>query len=211
MLDREKLFLGIDTSNYTTSAAICDGEGRIVANLKRLLPVAEGERGLRQSDALFAHSKNLPIIMNELNSFLDESYPEREIVTVGYSATPRDVEGSYMPCFLAGVASAASVRAVTGSISYAFSHQAGHIAAAVCTAGREELLNERFLAFHVSGGTTDLLLCDKLNITQIGGTLDLNAGQAIDRCGVALGLSFPCGAEMDTLSKNSVGENLDKS
>ena len=212
MLNREKLFLGIDTSNYTTSAAICDGEGRIVANLKRLLPVAEGERGLRQSDALFAHSKNLPIIMGELDSFLEENYPNRKILSVGYSATPRDLEGSYMPCFLAGAASAASIRAVTGSKSYAFSHQAGHIAAALYSAGRFDLLDgeKAFAAFHVSGGTTDILLVkpngEGFSVEQIGGSADINAGQAIDRTGVLMGLKFPCGREMESICNESKHE-----
>ena len=210
MLDKQKLFLGIDTSNYTTSAALCDGDGRIVVNLKRLLPVAEGERGLRQSDALFAHSKNLPIIMGELDSFLEENYPNRKVLSVGYSATPRDVEGSYMPCFLAGVASAASIRTVTGSKSYAFSHQAGHIAAALYSAGRLDLLDdeEAFAAFHVSGGTTDILLVrpngEGFSIEQIGGSADINAGQAIDRTGVLMGLKFPCGREMESICNQSV-------
>ena len=69
------LFLGIDTSNYTTSAALADGDGNIIVNLKRLLPVKEGERGLRQSDALFAHTKNLPLIMGELNVEYENGLP----------------------------------------------------------------------------------------------------------------------------------------
>ena len=201
-----KLFLGIDTSNYTTSVALSDGDGKIVLNLKKLLPVAEGERGLRQSDALFAHSKNLPPIMDEMKAFLDSDYPDREIVATGYSATPRDVEGSYMPCFLAGVASAASVSATTGCKAYSFSHQAGHIAAALYSAGRLDLLDgdTPFAAFHVSGGTTDILLVDPKSepfyIEQIGGSADINAGQAIDRTGVLMGLKFPCGREMESLT-----------
>ena len=201
-----KLFLGIDTSNYTTSVALSDSDGKVVLNLKRLLPVAEGERGLRQSDALFAHSKNLPIIMDELKAFLDANYPGREIVSVGYSATPRDVEGSYMPCFLAGVASASSVSAVTGCRSYPFSHQAGHITAALYSASRLDMLDgdTPFAAFHVSGGTTDILLVrpqgDGFSVEQIGGSTDINAGQAIDRTGVLMGLKFPCGREMESLT-----------
>ena len=209
---KNKLFVGIDTSNYTTSVALCDSDGKVVLNLKRLLPVAEGERGLRQSDALFAHSKNLPLIMDELKDFLDANYPNREIVAVGYSATPRDVEGSYMPCFLAGVASASSISAVTGCHSYKFSHQAGHITAALYSAQRLDLLegDKPFAAFHVSGGTTDILLVkpdgDGFTVEQIGGSADINAGQAIDRTGVLMGLKFPCGREMEELSLSSAYE-----
>lgn len=208
----KKLFVGIDTSNYTTSAALCDTEGNIVLNLKKLLPVAQGERGLRQSDALFAHAKNLPIIMDELGRFADEHFPCREILAVGYSATPRDVEGSYMPCFLAGVASASSISAVTGCHSYKFSHQAGHITAALYSAQKLDLLegDKPFAAFHVSGGTTDILLVkpddNGFTVEQIGGSADINAGQAIDRTGVLMGLKFPCGREMEGLSLSSAYE-----
>ncbi len=204
MLDK-KLILGIDTSNYTTSAALCSLDGNIVLNLKKLLPVAEGERGLRQSYALFAHTKNLPEIMEKLSAFLDVEYSKREIVAVGYSKTPRDVEGSYMPCFLSGVSVASALSATLGCPSYAFSHQSGHIMAALYSAGRLDLLEgqEPFAAFHVSGGTTEILLVtphiDGFSVELIGGTVDINAGQAIDRTGVMMGLRFPCGREMESL------------
>ena len=198
------LFLGIDTSNYTTSAAICNQDGKVVLNLKKLLPVKEGERGLRQSDALFAHTKNLPEIMAGLGELL-KAEVDGKIVAVGCSATPRSVEGSYMPCFLSGVAAAESICAVLGCEKHQFSHQDGHIMAALYSSGKTELLDakERFAAFHVSGGTTELLLVtpteDGMQIELIGGTQDMNAGQAIDRTGVMMGLKFPCGREMESL------------
>lgn len=201
----DRLFLGIDTSNYTTSVALCSYDGEIVLNLKRLLPVAEGERGLRQSDALFSHTKNIPLIMEELSEFLDGNYPEREIAAIGFSKTPRDAEGSYMPCFLSGVAVASSLSATLGSQSYHFSHQSGHVMAALYSAGRLDLLEreERFAAFHVSGGTTEILLITPrdggFSVELIGETADINAGQAIDRAGVMMGMRFPCGREMESL------------
>lgn len=204
-MSESKLFLGIDTSNYTTSVALCDEKGKVVLNLKQLLPVAEGERGLRQSDALFAHTKNLPCLMDSLRDFLDRNYPERQLVGIGYSKTPRDVEGSYMPCFLSGVSAAHSIAATVGATLYPFSHQGGHIMAALYSASKTELLdgNDRFVAFHVSGGTTDILLVSPyengFSVERIGGSADINAGQAIDRTGVRMGMKFPCGKEMDEL------------
>lgn len=205
MHNENNLYLGIDTSNYTTSVALCDATGNVVLNLKKLLDVKEGERGLRQSDALFAHTKNLPELMDKLSSFLAENYPERKIVAVGYSARPRNVEGSYMPCFLAGVAAAKSIAATVGCPSYDFSHQNGHVTAALYSASRLDLLESDtpFLAFHVSGGTTELLLVKGNNgepcVEIIGGTADVNAGQTIDRTGVLMGLKFPCGREMERI------------
>lgn len=205
MLDSKELILGIDTSNYTTSVSLCTLEGEIVLNLKKLLPVAEGERGLRQSDALFAHTKNLPEIMEALGEFLEEKYPERIIAAIGYSKTPRDVEGSYMPCFLSGASVASALSATLGCPSCGFSHQSGHIMAALYSAGRLDLLDgkEPFAAFHVSGGTTEILLVtpdeNGFSVELVGGTADINAGQAIDRTGVMMGMRFPCGREMEGL------------
>ena len=209
MIDNKGLFLGIDTSNYTTSVALCDANGEVVLNLKKLLPVKEGERGLRQSDALFAHTKNLPEIMDGLGQFLDTNYPERQIVAVGCSARPRDVEGSYMPCFLSGVAAAKSISATVGATLYEFSHQNGHIMAALYSSESLELLDgrERFAAFHVSGGTTELLMVTPdesgFGVELVGGSADMNAGQAIDRTGVLMGLKFPCGREMEQICRES--------
>lgn len=200
------MFLGIDTSNYTTSTALCDENGTVLLNCKVPLPVADGARGLRQSDAVFHHVKNLPETATVCRSTLDKI--SGCLTAVGCSCTPRDTEGSYMPCFLSGVAVAEYVAAVENIPLYRVSHQAGHIMAALHSACEnnnikcEEMLHERFMAFHVSGGTTDVLLCESsdsriFGITQIGGTRDINGGQAIDRTGVKMGLHFPCGAEMD--------------
>lgn len=190
--------LGIDSSNYTSSAALWQA-GRITANKKQLLPVKAGELGLRQSDAVFHHTKNLPAI---IESALENA---GEIAAVGVSIRPRDVQGSYMPCFLAGEGMARSIAAATKAPLYTFSHQAGHIAAALYSADRLDLINEKFIAFHVSGGTTEALLVtpDKQTVFRcelIATSLDLKAGQAVDRVGNMLSLPFPSGAQLDKLS-----------
>ncbi len=197
-------FVGIDTSNYTTSAAVCTKEGEIVANLKAPLPVKAGECGLRQSDAVFAHVKNLPGIMQQLAEELRGMNP----VAIGVSATPRPVEGSYMPCFLSGIAAAESFAAAAHIPLLRFSHQEGHIMAALYSAGALHLLKEeRFAAFHVSGGTTEVLLATPhasgFHIDLFAATADINAGQAIDRIGVMLGLDFPCGKELEKLASEN--------
>lgn len=189
--------LGLDTSNYTTSVALFDGEnGR---NVGKLLDVPEGTLGLRQSDALFQHVKRLPALVEELVG--KESFDH--IQAVGASTRPRAVEGSYMPCFLAGTSQAQALACVLKVPFFACSHQQGHLAAAAWSAGRMELLDKPFLAWHLSGGTTELLLVepDGLNVKAsiLGGTQDISAGQLIDRTGVLLGLSFPAGKALDAL------------
>lgn len=202
-------FVGFDTSNYTTSAAVCDREGRVIANLKIPLPVREGQRGLRQSDAVFEHTRNLPLLCERLGAVLLEN--QLKPVAVGVSERPRDAEGSYMPCFLAGRAAANAFAAANALPVYGFSHQNGHVMAAMYSSGEQERLGKSsFLAFHVSGGTTELLLCNTeeghLQVTLVGETDDINAGQAIDRVGVAMGLAFPCGREMEVLAAEFKGK-----
>lgn len=194
----KKVIIGIDTSNYTTSCAVCSLDGTILENYKELLPVKVGENGLRQSDAVFAHVKNFQIISKKIK----EKHAEYEIVAIGYSSYPRDVDGSYMPCFLVGSAVAEMISALFNIPAFHFSHQAGHIQAALYSSELET--DDKFVAFHVSGGTTEILIVtpDKcsFNISLLGGSIDLHAGQAIDRIGVKMGLKFPCGKEIEQLA-----------
>ena len=193
-----KVIIGIDTSNYTTSCAVCSLDGVILENYKELLPVKIGENGLRQSDAVFAHVKNFQIISKKIK----EKHAEYEIVAIGYSSYPRDVAGSYMPCFLVGSSVAEMISALYNIPSFNFSHQAGHIQAALYSSKLEA--EGEFVAFHVSGGTTEILLVTpnktSFNVSILGGSVDLHAGQAIDRIGVKMGLKFPCGKEIERLA-----------
>ncbi len=200
----KRVFIGIDTSNYTTSCAVCDEAGVILENFKELLPVKEGENGLRQSDAVFAHVKNF----EKIASYIREKHADYEIIAIGYSAYPRDIEGSYMPCFLVGKAVCEMISALYSIPVYHFSHQSGHIRAAIYSSGAN--IESDFIAFHVSGGTTEILYVkptnNKFNIEIIGGSVDLHAGQAIDRIGVKMGLKFPCGKQIEELA----GKNTSK-
>ncbi len=187
--------LGLDTSNYTTSAALFDGTSG--ENIGRLLDVRPGELGLRQSDALFQHVKRLPELLERLLK------GRTEIQAVGASTRPRAVEGSYMPCFLAGESQGRGIASALDVPFYTHSHQQGHLAAAAWSAGRLDLLDAPFLAWHLSGGTTELLLVrpegTSVAAEIIGGTSDLSAGQLIDRTGLLLGLQFPAGRALDEL------------
>ncbi|MCF2596497.1 DNA-binding protein [Pseudoflavonifractor phocaeensis] len=189
--------LGLDTSNYTTSAAVFDGQNGW--NEGRLLEVRPGELGLRQSDALFQHVKRLP----ELFSRLEQAGLLQNIEAVGASTRPRAVEGSYMPCFLAGASQGQSLAHTLGVPFFAHSHQQGHLVAAAWSAGRLDLLDRPFLAWHLSGGTTELLRVEpdgtSVRAEIVGGTSDISAGQLIDRTGVLLGLQFPAGKALDAL------------
>lgn len=189
--------IGFDTSNYTTSIAYFDGKSG--TNCSKLLPVKEGTLGLRQSDAVFHHTQSLPELSGRLFSALDAG----GIRAVGVSTQPRAVEGSYMPCFTVGYSHSKLLADALHVPLFTFSHQQGHIAASLWSAGRLDLMNKPHLAWHLSGGTTELLLVtpDGKNVAckKIGGTSDISAGQLIDRTGQLLGLPFPSGKHLDAL------------
>ncbi|MDD6806886.1 MAG: peptidase M22 [Oscillospiraceae bacterium] len=206
-------YFGFDTSNYTTSVAAYNSDLNIIVHRKKLLPVKSGERGIRQSNAVFYHTEQ---IGNLVNSLFEELYSYNnfnisEVAAIGVSAFPRRVEGSYMPCFSVGQTVAKSLAASFNVPCFEFSHQEGHICAALYSAGKLNKLNNQFLAFHVSGGTTESLVCcpsedSVIKAELIGTSSDLKAGQAIDRIGVKLGLDFPCGPALEKLAEGSTRE-----
>ena len=193
----DKLCLGFDTSNYTPSAALFGGG--TAENRGKLLTVPEGALGLRQSDALFQHVKRLHLMAEQLRA----DGVMGKIAAVGASTRPREAEGSYRPCFLVGEGEGRTLAAALGAPFYPCSHQQGHVAAAAWSAGREDLLDRPHLAWHLSGGTTELLRVEPEGHTVrsqvVGGTSDIAAGQLIDRAGVLLGLPFPAGKALDAL------------
>ena len=200
--------IGLDTSNYTTSIAyLSENQG---VNCSKLLPVKEGELGLRQSDAVFAHIKSLPELSGRLFSDIDGE----KIRGIGVSTRPRAVEGSYMPCFMVGYSHAKMLSDTYRVPLIEVSHQQGHVAAALWSAGRLDLMDVPHLAWHLSGGTTELLLIEpdgkNVKCTKLGGTSDISAGQLIDRTGQLLGLPFPAGKHLDALSENATRKDVFK-
>ena len=188
--------LGIDTSCYTTSAALVTTDGALLSSARRLLTVEEGQRGLQQSQGLFQHVKNLPDMIGEVM----RGAPQ--ICAVCASVRPRPAEESYMPVFRAGESQARAAAALLRVPFYPVSHQEGHIRAAMVDSGIEA--SQPFLALHLSGGTTEILLREAGNLTLLGGSLDLHAGQLVDRTGVRMNLPFPAGPSLEKLAMEGV-------
>ena len=202
----KRVFLGIDTSCYTSSVCVLDEKGALLEEARQILEVKPGRCGLQQSEMVFQHTRNLPRLVEHVT--LGHDY---EIAAIGVSGYPRPVENSYMPAFLAGMSVARSLAAFTGAKLEVISHQENHLEAGCWSAGGPEA--DRFLLLHASGGTTDLLLCEKqengrYSLQQIGGSMDLHAGQFIDRVGVALGLQFPTGPALEQLAETACAENM---
>lgn len=196
------VWLGIDTSNYTTSVSAVASDGTFF-NIKKPLCVKPHERGVRQSDAVFMHVKNIPDAVSEVISRLNDTYNNDYIVkAIGVSTRPRPVDGSYMPCFLSGVSVAKSLSSAMNVPLYEFSHQEGHIRAALFGADVE--IPDSFYSFHLSGGTCELLETEKTDdgftSNIISKTLDITLGQLVDRVGVMIGLAFPAGPQLEELA-----------
>ncbi len=189
------IYLGIDTSNYTTSVA---ARGHADADFRQIIDIKEGMRGIRQSDGVFVHLKELPRLFDKLEIDM------KRVRGIGVSVRPRDIEGSYMPVFTAGESFAKVIAKSLGVPLFEYSHQDGHIMAGIFSGDHEELIKGEFTAVHLSGGTTEILNCEyknnRFNAEICGGTRDISAGQLIDRIGVKLGMKFPCGKGMDALS-----------
>ncbi len=198
----DELFIGVDTSCYTTSVSCVNASGSVIADNRCVLSVKKGMNGLRQNDAVFQHVRNLSEISDKTLRDIDTS----KIKAVGVSECPGGRVDSYMPVFLAGKTVANSIAASLHVPVFYFTHQQGHMRAAL--KGNEQLANEDFFAFHLSGGTTELLKVDaSFNMTKIGGSSDINAGQLVDRVGVKMGLSFPTGKFLEELASKVENEN----
>ena len=194
--------IGFDTSNYRTSVAAVTLDGEVPVNFRKLLPVPEGERGLRQSDAVFAHIRQLRQAENEIRA----ATAGFRIAAVAASVRPGDADESYMPVFQVGHTAGCILAAAMNVPFFETTHQRGHLAAAAF--GTSLADSERFLAVHLSGGTTDLLEADGETVARIGGSADLHAGQLVDRVGVAMGLPFPSGEALEELALGGRSEGM---
>lgn len=204
--------LGIDTSCYTTSVAILDEDARIVADCRRILTVKPGKRGLQQSEMVFQHTRNLPELFAQAYHEIGKT---EHFKAIGVSAFPRPLPNSYMPAFLVGEGYA-KVLALSQNIPlYCISHQENHILAGIRSA--DGPLASRFLAVHLSGGTTEIVQVSRniavddpkrMSIDILGGTLDIHAGQLVDRIGVLLGLQFPAGPQLESLAALAHGQTI---
>lgn len=205
----DKVFLGIDTSCYTTSIAAISIEGKILFNEKIMLDTPKNQKGLRQSEAVFKHTNNLGILSEKIKNKLKN----KSIEAICVSKAPRKFSDSYMPVFTVGYNFSKLLATTNNCKLYTTTHQENHIKAALID---NTLQNEdKFLTFHMSGGTTELLLSQKTKdgykTKIVGATKDISFGQLIDRIGVRLGYDFPCGKNLDNnalVCENDFFENL---
>lgn len=202
--------IGIDTSCYTTSVAVVDDAGVIQHDGRQMLDVKPGELGLRQSDAFFKHVQNLPSLTDSLFNTLELAELRHSVRAVAVSSQPRQVDGSYMPVFTAGVAFAKVLASALNVPLIQTDHQSGHIMAGCLSSGFAEEAGTSFVALHMSGGTTEIVRCTQMGShyseVLVGGTKDLSMGSLIDRLGVKCGMPFPSGSHMEKLVSEALGQ-----
>lgn len=195
----KEVFLGIDTSCYTTSCALVDKDGNLLGEARKLLEVPLGKRGLQQSQMVFQHTRALPTLIKQLPGLR-----QYKLSGIGVSGFPRRELDSYMPAFLVGKGQGETLAHLAEVPLYVFSHQENHVLAALRELGH--IPQESFLALHLSGGTTEVLFCEPeghfFKTSLLGGGDDLNAGQFVDRVGVAMGLPFPAGPSLEALASS---------
>lgn len=193
-----KACLGLDTSCYTTSIALCclgdSAADGLFFQARKLLDVELGARGLMQSEAVFQHINAAPALMERLLS----EHPGAKVAAVCASVRPRPAEDSYMPVFRVGESLGRSVAASLRVPFFQATHQQGHLRAARVDTGLDA--DKPYLALHLSGGTTELLYVERDTVKRLGGSCDLHAGQLIDRTGVAMGMPFPSGPALEALA-----------
>lgn len=199
--------MGIDTSAYTTSVCIMDENNTVIYDLRKTLKVKLGSRGLRQQEAIFQHLKNMPFLIDQI----DSNFKFRDINSIVVSSRPRNIKESYMPVFLVGKNTGKILSKTLGCKLLTLSHQEGHIGSGLMSNKILSQSNKTFLTYHISGGTSELLRVTRKNRLKteiIGGSLDISFGQLIDRIGVNEGLSFPAGKDMEKIALN--GNFIDK-
>lgn len=199
----DRAVLGVDTSCYTTSLALMKLDGTLLADARNVLTVKPGHQGLSQSEMVYQHTRNLPELMEQL------PLENIKVEAIAVSERPRPRKDSYMPAFLPGLGLARSLAKILDVPLIPSTHQHNHLYAVLWSL-QQEVPEAPFLLVHISGGTTDFLRCEKekgsplgVSLIPLGTSIDLHAGQFIDRVGVALGLSFPTGAKLETLAEKA--------
>ncbi len=193
---RDNIVIGIDTSCYTTSIAAISLNKEIILSEKIMLKVDKDSKGLRQSEGVFQHISNI----GKLSENITGRLKDYNIVGVCASEKPRPIEDSYMPVFTVGLNTGKLLSATHNCPFFETTHQENHIKSSLL--GKNLLNENRFIAVHMSGGTTEIILANKnkskdYELEIIGGTKDVSFGQLIDRLGVKLSYDFPCGKYID--------------
>jgi len=162
-----------------------------------LIPVEQGKCGVPQSQAIFSHIRQAPQVLQQVLAAAGG-----RIMGVCASVKPRPAEDSYMPVFCVGESAGKMLAQALSVPFFATTHQEGHLAAARWSLSAP--MPPLFLALHISGGTSELLrvkACSGRFEIEILGRSDLAAGQFVDRVGVALGLDFPAGPNLERLAE----------
>ena len=187
------LILGLESSCDETSAAVVDGEKRIIKSniVASQIDVHRLYGGVVPEIASRAHIEAVSNITYQ--ALAEAGVTIKDIDAIAVTANP-----GLIGALLVGVNFAKSLAYSRNIPLVAVNHVKAHAAAAYLT---DPTLEPPFLALIVSGGHTSIFeVTDHRTFKTIGATRDDAAGEAFDKIGRVIGMPYPGGAALDKLA-----------
>ncbi|NPV88557.1 tRNA (adenosine(37)-N6)-threonylcarbamoyltransferase complex transferase subunit TsaD [Coprothermobacteraceae bacterium] len=182
MLSDELTLLGIETSCDETAVAVVSNGEVVYSKTISQVDLHAAFGGVLPEAAARRHLEVLPYLL--------EGVEEPDLVA--FTAGP-----GLLPALLAGASVATGLAKGWNVPLLGVNHVVAHLAAVTL----EQRLSEPVLGLVVSGGHSSFYLIeDWRQPALIGWTYDDAAGEALDKVGRALGLSYPAGPVMDQLA-----------
>jgi len=187
----KKVILAIESSCDETSAAVCI-DGSIASNIVATQDIHSKYGGVVPELASRAHQRTIvPVVMESLAV---AGVNKKELSAVGFTEGP-----GLLGALLVGSSFAKSMALSLDIPLIAVNHMHAHILAHFIDEPKPAF---PFLCLTVSGGHTQILeVKDYFDIEILGQTKDDAGGEAFDKCGKLMGLSYPAGPLIDQMAK----------
>ncbi|NBO49988.1 MAG: tRNA (adenosine(37)-N6)-threonylcarbamoyltransferase complex transferase subunit TsaD [Chitinophagia bacterium] len=181
------IILGIESSCDETSAAICM-DGKILSNVIASQDVHIKYGGVVPELASRAHMQHIVPVVEE--AIKKASIQLEQIDGIAFTQSP-----GLIGSLLVGTSFAKSLAMSLGIPLIAVHHMQAHVLSNLI---ETPLPRFPFLCLTVSGGHTQIILCEEpLKMKILGETLDDAAGEAFDKSAKLLGLPYPGGPLID--------------
>ena len=194
------IILGIETSCDETSASVVEDGIKVHSNI-----VASQQElhsrfgGVVPEIACRAHTDTIITVIDK--AVTEANIKLSDIDAISVANTP-----GLVGALLIGLTTAKTLSWLLGIPLITINHLHAHIYASKI---EHEDIDYPAISLVVSGGHTSLFLTQsETRHTQVGGTIDDAAGEAFDKVGKILGLGYPAGPEIDTISKKGNGKAI---
>ena len=194
------IILGIETSCDETSASVVEDGIKVHSNI-----VASQQElhsrfgGVVPEIACRAHTDTIITVIDK--AVTEANIKLSDIDAISVANTP-----GLIGALLIGLTTAKTLSWLLGIPLITINHLHAHIYASKI---EHEDIDYPAISLVVSGGHTSLFLTQsETRHTQVGGTIDDAAGEAFDKVGKILGLGYPAGPEIDTISQKGNEEAI---